>query len=257
MSERRFEGKVAIVTGGAGGIGRAVAARLVGEGARVTLVDRDEAGLERAARELPSGSVLTVTADVAVEAEVIGYVRRTVEAHGRLDLFFNNAGIEGRMGPMVETEVAEFDRVMAVNVRGVFLGLREVLRAMRDRGSGGAVVNTASIAGLRGSTRLAGYSASKHAVIGLTRSAALEGAAFGVRVNAVAPGFIDTRMLAAINAAGSPDDPEAAREALVARVPLRRLGTPEEVASLVCWLLSPEAAYVTGAVYLADAGVMA
>ncbi|HZU16430.1 MAG TPA: SDR family oxidoreductase, partial [Candidatus Dormibacteraeota bacterium] len=125
------------------------------------------------------------------------------------------------------------------------------------RGSGGAVVNTASIAGLRGSTRLAGYSASKHAVIGLTRSAALEGAAFGVRVNAVAPGFIDTRMLAAINAAGSPDDPEAAREALVARVPLRRLGTPEEVANLVCWLLSPEAGYVTGAVYLVDAGVMA
>jgi NAD(P)-dependent dehydrogenase (short-subunit alcohol dehydrogenase family) len=156
----------------------------------------------------------------------------------------------------VDTEAADFDRVIAVNVRGVFLGLREVLRALKRQDGGGAIVNTASVAGLRGSNRLAPYSTSKHAVIGLTRSAAREGAEFGVRVNAVAPGFIDTRMLHSINAMGSPGDPEAAEADLVSRVPIGRLGTPDEVANVVAWLLSAEAAYVSGGVYLVDAGVM-
>lgn len=252
MPDARFEGQVAIVTGGAGGLGKALARRLLADGARVALVDSDQAQLERAASEL--GEALAIRADVTVEEDVVAYVRRTVEEYGRLDLFFNNAGVEGRMGRIVDTEVAEFDRVMAVNVRGVFLGLREVLRALRDQGSGGAVVNTASIAGLRGSARLAPYSTSKHAVIGLTQSAAREGAAYGVRVNAVAPGFIDTRMVHAINAMTG--DQQAAHDDLVARVPLGRLGTPEEVANIVSWLLSREASYVTGAVYLVDAGVM-
>ncbi len=255
MTDSRFGGQVAIVTGGAGGLGGALAARLLGEGARVALVDADEAQLERAAEEL--GPVLPIVADVTVEEDVVGYVRRTVAEYGRVDLFFNNAGVEGRMGRIVDTEVAEFDRVLAVNVRGVFLGLREVLRALERQGSGGAIVNTASVAGLRGSSRLAPYSTSKHAVIGLTRSAAREGAEFGVRVNAVAPGFIDTRMLASINAMASPHDPGSERDALVSRVPLGRLGTAAEVANVVSWLLSPDASYVTGAVYLVDAGVMA
>jgi NAD(P)-dependent dehydrogenase (short-subunit alcohol dehydrogenase family) len=128
---------------------------------------------------------------------------------------------------------------------------------MRDQGSGGAIVNTASVAAFRGSGRLAAYSTSKHAVIGLTKSAAREGAAYGVRVNAVAPGYIDTRMLASINAMASPDDPDSARDQLAATVPLGRLGTADEVANVVTWLLSPEASYVTGGVYLVDAGVMA
>jgi NAD(P)-dependent dehydrogenase (short-subunit alcohol dehydrogenase family) len=161
------------------------------------------------------------------------------------------------MGRIVDTEVAEFDRVMAVNVRGVFLGLREVLRAMEFQGGGGAIVNTASIAGLRGSARLVSYSTSKHAVIGLTKGAALEGAAFGVRVNAVAPGFIDTRMLHSINSMAAPDDADGQRARLEGRVPLGgRLGTADEVANMVAWLLSPEASYVTGGLYLVDAGVM-
>ena len=254
MADARFHEQVAIVTGGAGGLGRALASRLLTEGARVALVDRDEAALERVSGEL--GQVLTIPADVTDEEHVAGYVRRTLDEYGRVDLFFNNAGIEGRMAKIVDTEMADFDRVMAVNLRGVFLGLRELLRHFERQGTGGAIVNTASIAGLRGSSRLAPYSASKHAVIGLTKSGAREGAPYGVRVNAVAPGFIDTRMLHAINAMGQPENPDAALDDLLARVPNGRLGTPDEVANVVAWLLSADAAYVNGAIYLVDAGVM-
>ena len=200
---------------------------------------------------------LAVEADVAQEEDCGDYVRQTVERFGRVDLFFNNAGIEGRIVNIVDAEVGEFDRIMGVNVRGVWLGLREVMRQMQRQNTGGAIVNTASIAGLRGSAGVAGYIASKHAVIGLTKSAALEAAAFGVRVNAVAPGYINTRMIHALWVARSPDNPEVFRKSMEERVPLKRLGEPEDVANLVTWLLSDESSYLTGSVYLVDAGVMA
>ncbi|MGH3387509.1 MAG: SDR family NAD(P)-dependent oxidoreductase [Actinomadura sp.] len=255
MSEGRFADQVAIVTGGASGIGRAVATRLAEDGARVVLVDRDEAELEKTAATL--GAAAAIVADVRDEEAVAGYVRRTRDECGRVDLFFNNAGIEGPRTSIVDLDIADFERVMSVNVRGVVLGLREVMRAFRAQGGGGAIVNTASMAGIRGGIRFSPYIASKHAVVGLTKCAALEGAEDGIRVNAVAPGLIDTRMLRAIAEQDAPGAADETVAQMAARVPLKRNGTPEDVANMVTWLLSAEASYITGTVNLIDAGLNA
>ncbi len=250
----RFAGKVAVITGAAAGFGLAVATRLAAEGARVVLVDQAADPLAQAAAGI-DGAVGFV-ADVSQEADVEDYVRAAVRAHGRIDLFFNNAGIEGRMAPMTDLSVADFDRVLAVNTRGVFLGLRAVLRVMKGQSSG-AIVNTASMAGIRGGATFAPYVASKHAVVGLTRCAALEGAPYGIRVNGVAPGHIDTRMARDLTAQIDPADPDAAYQRIAAQVPLGRYGTAEEVASLVVWLLPDEASYLSGATHLIDGALNA
>lgn len=250
-----FQGKVAIVTGAAAGFGLAVSTRLAKEGAKVVMVDRATDALREQAAAL--ADALPVVADVSREADVDSYVEHTIARHGRVDLFFNNAGIEGRWSPMTEMPVDEFDSVMAVNARGVFLGLRAVLRVMKPQGSG-AIVNTASMAGIRGGATNAPYVASKHAVVGLTRCAALEGAPYGVRVNGVAPGHIDTRMSRDLTVQLDPDDPDGLRERIAASVPLGgRYGTAEEVSNLVVWLLSDEASYLSGATHLIDGAVNA
>lgn len=246
--------QVAVITGAAAGFGLAVATRLAAAGARLVLVDRAADALHEAARGLPGAT--PVVADVSREADVDAYVAAAMSEHGRIDAFFNNAGVEGRMAPMTELSPADFDQVWAVNARGVFLGLRAVLAVMK-RQSGGAIVNTASMAGIRGAATFSPYVASKHAVVGLTRCAALEGAPYGIRVNAVAPGHIDTRMARALTEQIDPADPERIFQQTAARVPLGRYGTADEVAGLVVWLLSGEASYVTGGTHLIDGAVNA
>lgn len=256
--DKRFEGKVIVITGGAGGIGRAAAVRFASEGARLVLVDLAAAKLEEslAQVERAGGEAITVVADVTRLAEVERYTAAAVERFGGIDGFFNNAGILGAVSPLVDYPEDAFDRVLAVNVKAVWLGLKVVGPAIMARG-GGAIVNTASTAGLRGSPNLAAYVASKHAVIGLTRTASREFIARGVRVNAVCPAPIETPMVEGLESGLAPDDPALMRARMSANIPMGRYGRPAEVAALVAFLMSADASYVNGAAYTIDGGVLA
>lgn len=248
----RLDGRVAIVTGAAGVIGAATIALMAARGARIVAVDRRESDLARAVASLPAGAeALAITADVTREDEVAAYVRAACDRFGTIDVFYNNAGIEGEIKPIVDYPLEAFRRVLDVNVTGVFLGLKHVLPVML-RQNRGSVINTASIAGLAGAPQVAVYSASKHAVIGLTKSAAWECTGTDVRVNCVCPGLIDSRMLSAIIAGRS--GVSVPHDKIVERVPARRLGQASEVASIVAFLASDEASYVNGASYTVDGG---
>ena len=251
-----FDGKVAVVTGAANGIGKATAARLASLGARVVLVDLPGAGLHSGAAELKASgaTALAVAADVTDRQQVATYIRAAVDTFGGIDCFFNNAGILGPTRPIADYPEEDFDRVMNVNVKAAWMGIKLVLPALLRRG-GGSIVNTASVAGLRGAAGMSGYSISKHAVIGLTRSVANECAALGVRVNAVCPGPIDTAMGQQLDAGYSPQNPQAGHERVVSRIPMARYGKADEVAALVCFLLSDDASYISGAAYPVDGGM--
>ncbi|NJP46819.1 SDR family NAD(P)-dependent oxidoreductase [Actinacidiphila epipremni] len=250
MSGARFEGKVAVVTGAGGGLGRGSALRLSQEGARVVVVDIDEVAARRTAAELP-GKAVAVAADVADEEATARWDAAAVDAFGRVDLYHLNAGIFGTFAPLPELSAAEFDRVQAVNVRGQFLGLRAAFRRFAAQGGGGAIVLTASIASLTGSADLLAYQTSKHATLGLLRGAALYGGPIGVRVNAVAPGIVPTDLFAAAaGAVGGKND----MERRASTTPLRRAGTPADIAAVTAFLLSEDAAYITGQVVSADGG---
>ncbi len=251
MALEGLGGKVAVVTGAAGGIGRATAARLAAEGASVVVVDADDERAVSVAGELGPPAI-AVAADVSREEDVEGYVRAAAERFGRVDLHHLNAGIAGSPAPIPELTASDFDEVIAVNLRGVFLGLRAAFRQFEAQGSGGSIVATASISSVTGSADLVPYHASKHGVVGLTRSAAVYGGPIGVRVNAVAPGIVLTGLLAGGAAPGAGDAPARAR-----RGPLGRVGTANEVAALVAFLLSDEAAYATGGIYPVDGGAAA
>ena len=260
-----FSGKVAVITGAGNGIGRAAALAFSARGAKVVVVDQDADGAERTAATIrqQGGDARHHVADVTRSADVQGYVKATLDAYGRVDCFFNNAGIEGRLAAIVDMDEAAFDQVLSVNVKGMFLGLRHVLPVMLAQKSG-AVVNTASVAGLVGTPGMSAYVASKHAVIGLTKSAAgevarsrgmaLELAPYNVRVNAVCPGPIDTRMIHSIEAQIDPANPAAVEERYRAALPLGRYGTAEEIANIVLFLCSDLATNINGAQYVADGG---
>ncbi len=248
-----FQGKVAVVTGGGNGIGRAACLGFARYGAKLVVVDRDAEAAAAVAAEIGPERAIACTADVTRTADVQAYVTAALDRFGSIDCFFNNAGIEGRIAPTAEYDEAVFDAVLGVNVKGVFLGLRHVLPVMIRQGRG-AVVNTASIAGLVGTPGMPAYVASKHAVLGLTKVAAGEVGPLGIRVNAVCPGPIDTRMIRDIERQVSPNNPESVEERYAGGIPLRRYGTAEEVANLVLFLCSGLASNITGAQYVVDGG---
>jgi len=254
---KRLKDKVALITGGAAGIGLETARLFLGEGARVALVDLDDDDLSDAARDLGNpDDLLTIAADVSSVEDSKRYVAQTVEAFGRIDVFFNNAGIEGKVAPLVDQKIEDFDRVLAVNVRGAFLGLQHVLPVMIGQKSG-SVINMSSIAGLKGSPNVAPYITSKHAVVGLTRAAAIEAAGHNVRVNSVHPSPVNTRMMRSLEEGFNPGHGEEVKQQLAGTIPLGRYGESLDIANLVLFLASDESAFITGAQYPIDGGMAA
>lgn len=251
-----FDGKVAIVTGAGGGIGRAVSLALAAAGASVAVVDLShEQGLETEQQiRAAGGQARFIAADVSQADAVVSYVARTMTAWGRIDIFMNNAAWEGAVKPIIDYPDELFDKVMAINVRGVFLGLKHVLPVMIAQRSG-AVVNTASLGAYIGSRNVAPYIASKHAVMGLTKTAALEVARKGIRVNAVCPGPVDTPMIRAIEEGQAPGKAAELRAQRASVIPDGRYAEPQEVANLMLYLASDFAGHITGQALHINGGV--
>ena len=255
---QRFVNKTVIVTGAAGGIGKAAVERFAREGAKIVAVDLKQSPLDDALAIAKSagGEAIAVDADVSNESDVQRYVDEAGSRFGGVDVLFNNAGIEGAVVPLDQYPIDMFEKVLAVNVTGVFLGMKHVIPAFRARG-GGCIVNTASVAGLRGNAIIPAYVASKHAVVGLTTSAAATYGKEGIRVNAICPSPIDTRMMRALEEGISRDDPGTVKQMMEASIPAGRYGTPAEVASLVAFLCSDEAGFINGGIYTIDGGMTA
>jgi len=249
-----LDGRVALVTGGGSGIGRASSLAFARDGAKVVIVDVNVEGGEETVQSIKEagGEAILVHADVSKAVEVQQMVDRTVEAYGRLDCAFNNAGVSGRSrGTMVDHSEEEWDRVIGTNLKGVWLCMKAQIPQMLKQG-GGAIVNNASVAGLVGIRRTSAYVAAKHGVVGLTKAAALEYAESGIRVNAVCPGYIDTSLVRSVF-----DQLEGMEEEVIARHPLGRLGEPHEIAEAVVWLSSDAASFVTGHTMTVDGGYVA
>lgn len=248
----RFNGKAGIITGGCGDIGKATAKRFLMEGAKVALVDIDQEGLDETIQELKDlGEVISIKADVSKEDDVKHYVEKTKKHFGRIDFFFNNAGIEGKTYNFNDTPVEEFDKVIGINLRGVFLGMKYVAPIMIEQKSG-SIINTSSVAGLGGFPGITPYVASKHGVTGLTKNGALEYAPHNVRVNSIHPAPIETRMMRCVETGMNPDDAQAAKKCIEQMIPLGRYGEAAEIAELVAFLASNASSYISGSQFRID-----
>ncbi len=251
---KRLDKKVAIITGGAGSIGKTTAKLFLDHGAKVLLVDMKEDELQKAVDELGSKDVKYSVADVTKSADVQNYVSDAVKAFGKIDIFFNNAGIEGVVHPTVDYPEDMFDKVMAVNVKGVFLGNKYVLPQMND---GGSIILTSSVAGIAGSPNVSAYIASKHAVVGMMRNLAMEVAPRKIRVNTINPSPVDNRMMRSLEAGYAPGDAENAKKSFEHAIPLGRYAEPIEIAQLVLFMAGDESKFITGTTQVIDGGMNA
>lgn len=249
---KRLENKVAVITGGAGGIGRATAEVFLEEGAKVMLVDLVEEPLKDIVSELKSENVAYFTANVARSEDVKKYADACMQRYGKIDVFFNNAGIEGVFSPISEYPEEVFDKVIAVNLKGVWLGCKLVIPKMEN---GSSVILTSSVAGLKGFANLSSYVASKHAVTGIMRSVALEVADRKIRVNSIHPGPVNNRMMRSIEKQITPDDPKEAEKSFEGSIPFKRYAENREIARLALFLASEESAYITGTTQVIDGGM--
>ncbi len=251
---KKLKNKIAVITGGAGGIGKAAADRFLKEGGSVVLVDLKEEDLKEAAEELGGTDVYYVAADVSKVEDVKGYVNYVKEKFGRVDIFFNNAGVEGIVKPISDYPVEDYDKLMAVNVRGVWLGMKYVSPLMGD---GGSIIITSSVAGMGGMANMSPYVASKHALVGITRTLALELAASNIRVNAINPSPVDNRMMRSVEEGFGGGDVSAAKKKFEEMIPLGRYATNKDIADVVMFLASDESRFLTGIVLPLDGGMTA
>lgn len=249
----KLESKVAVVTGATGGIGLGIVKLFLKEGARVVLVDLDEGALRSAVKSFDSSQASYVVADVSRGDQMQEVFSETAARYGGLDVFVANAGIEGAVKPLEEYPEDIFEKVLSVNVMGVFLGIKYAVPLLRQRG-GGSIIITSSGAGVRAAKKMGAYIASKHATVGLMRVAALEQAEYGIRVNTVNPGPVDTRMMRALEDGNAPGHGDMAQQAIRDSIPMKRYATPQDVAETMLFLASDASRYCTGGLYMVDGG---
>ena len=252
-----MKNKRIIITGGSGGIGASLGKSLADNNAKVLLVDLDKKKLEETAKEINSDNVYVFEADVSDEKAVKAYVDYAVEKMGGIDIFYNNAGIEGKVVPLEEYPMDVFHKLIDINVKGVYYGLRYVFPEMKKNKDGGSIVITSSVAGITGSPNVLPYVTSKHAVVGMMKTAAQEGAEHKIRVNTVNPSPVDNRMMRSLEEGFAPGQGEAAKQGFEQAIPMKRYATNEEVANLMYFLGSDESSFITGTINPVDGGMTA